>query len=324
MSDQADRPAALVELYALQRRTFAALVRTVDVGAAVSDEALERYLLLARQLLSGVVDYETRRPGSFDVEGYAQPLVQGLTRHADHREAAGDRESAASLRAEADHLARQYLGAAANAAVVRERAMGHAAAGRFHEALMGLDAAHVAFTAEGDRTQAAQTLVQLANVYEWLCDYPRALALLDQAQAELAGDLQGGPPSTAHVALALGRQVLGIVRGKSGTEGMDALALRRAYFEIVQGRARLHRHLGNYEQARRLFEEARPFVQLLVRSGVDSRTASTRRKVSSPRSSRSSRSGSCAHDSLPCVSSRQTSCWPGSVPRRPWPEPRTV
>lgn len=269
MSDQADQSATLAELYALQRRTFAALVRTVDVGLAASDEALERYLPLARKLMAGVVGYETRWPGSFDLEGYAQPLVQGLTRYADHREAAGDRESADSLRAEADRLAHQFLGAAANAAVVRERAMGHAAAGRFHEALMGLDAAHGAFVAEGDRTQAAQTLVQRANVYEWLCDYPRALALLEQAQASLAEDLEGGPPSTTRVALSLGRQMLGIVRGKSGTEGMDALALRRAYFEIVQGRARLHRHLGNYEQARRLFEEARPFVQFFVRSGVD-------------------------------------------------------
>ncbi len=267
--DQADRSAALIRLHALQRRSFAALVRTADVGLVASDGAFKRYLPLARELLSGVVAYEDRWPGSFDVEGFAQPLVQGLTRYADHREAAGYREAAVDLRAEADRVADQHLRAAARAAVVRERAMGHAAAGRFHEALMGLDAAHDAFLAEGDRIQAAQTLVQLANVYEWLCDYPRALTILEQAQARLADDLQGGPPSTARVALSLGKQVLDIVRGGSGTEGLDALALRRAYFEIVQGRARLNRHLGNHDEARRLFEEARPFVQFFVRSGVD-------------------------------------------------------
>lgn len=269
MGEETERSTAMVRLFALQRRTYAGLPALLGLGLDVPDDAFERYLANARGLLAGVTAFEERWPGTFEVQGYAEPLVQQLSRYADYSEATGNRERATYLRAEADRLTARHLDAVATASIVRTRAMEHAAAGRFHEALAGLSAAHQAFETSGDHVQAAQTLVQQANVLEWLCDYDRSLTILDTAASLVATDLGDGPPSMTRVALALGKEVLSIVRGKQDTGGLEALALRRVHFEIVQGRARINRALGNNEEARRLFEDARSFVQLLVRPGVD-------------------------------------------------------
>ncbi|MFS0704426.1 CHAT domain-containing protein [Cellulomonas sp. 179-A 9B4 NHS] len=219
-----------------------------------------------------MISFEERWPGTFTVQDYAEPLVQQLSRYADHSDAAGERERAEALREEADRLTERHLDLFATASVARTRAMEHAAAGRFHEALAGLSAAHQAFESSGDRVQAAQTLIQQGNVLEWLCDYDRSLAVLDTAESLVAEDLGDGPPSGARIALAFGKEVLNIVRGKHGTGGMggmEALALRRVHVEILQGRARVNRRLGNYDEARRLFDESRSFVELLVGPGID-------------------------------------------------------
>lgn len=275
MDDQAARSTALIELATLQQTTYAHFPGTFQHGLEISDEAFQQYLDLARRLLAETVAYEQRWPGSFELQGYAQPLIQQLSMYADFREAAGDRSTAGALRAEADQLTAAYLGPVAAASVERGRAMEDADAGRFHDALIRLDRVHRTFLAADDPIDAAQTLVQLANVYEWLCDYARALTTLDAARELVATDLRHGPPSTGSVAAALGKQILGVLSGRTGTEGEDALGLRRVYFEVVQAQARVNRQLGHYEEARRLFEEARPFVESYVGAGVDFHLAAT-------------------------------------------------
>lgn len=256
-------------LAVLGQATFAGLTALVGPSGQAGDEAFRHYLAVAREYLAATVAFEEKWPGSFAIQPVAQPLVQQLSIYADYREASGDRETAKALRAEADALTMAYLDPVAAASVTRSRAMEAAAAGRFHDALAGLDEAHRTFAAAGDRIDAAQTLIQLANVYEWLCDYERSLRTLDAAQTLVAGDLESGPPSAASVAVAIGQQLFGILRGRTDTQGEDALGLRRAYYEIVQARARINRFLGNHEAARGLFEEAREFVQEFVGPAVD-------------------------------------------------------
>ena len=116
----------------------------------------------------------------------------------------------------------------------------------------------------------AQTDLQLANVYEWLGDHERALATLASAHDQVAPLLEKGPPSTALVVAGVARQLAGIMRGSNTKEGEVLLALQRIAFEVVQSEARNSRLTGRYDDAERLFMQARPFaVELGIPAGID-------------------------------------------------------
>jgi len=270
MQEPKDRFARLQALAALQQETNSALLAVVNGGKRPSDEAYERYFALARQLVSGVAAFEAESPGGFDVSGFAQPLVQQLSMYADHRYAEGDGEGANRFRAEAEEVTSNYLSATATAAVQRDRAMLAATEGRFHDALTGLAQARAAFVEAGMLLDWVQTDLQLANVYEWLGDHERALTTLASAHDEVAPLLQEGPPSTAQVVAAVERQVASISRGSNSKEGEDLLALQRIASEVIQSEARNNRLIGRYADAKRLFEQARPFaVELGIPAGID-------------------------------------------------------
>jgi hypothetical protein len=117
----------------------------------------------------------------------------------------------------------------------------------------------------------AQMDLQLANVYEWLGDHERALATLASAHDQVAPLLEKGPPSTAQVVAGVARQRAGILRNRNTKEGEDLLALQRIAFEVVQSEARNSRLTGRYDDAARLFLQARPFaVELGIPAGIDS------------------------------------------------------
>jgi CHAT domain-containing protein len=204
------------------------------------------------------------------VQGNALPLVQQLSIYADLRQAAGDAEGARVLRQEADELTRLHLGPAQAAGVHRDHAMQAATEGRFHDALLGLAGARDAFAAAGLVLDKVQTDLQLANVYEWLGDHARALSILDAAHTDVAPQLSAGPPSAARVAFSITRQLAGIPLGHNTKDGENALALRRIAYEVLQAQARNKRHLGMYDDAVRLFVEARPYVaQLGLAAALD-------------------------------------------------------
>ena len=266
-TDQANR-SRFVALSEIQAETMAALLALPTAGARPDDAAYERYLPLARLLLSEVADFERAWPGSFVVAQVAQPLVQQLSIYADYRQAVGDRDHAQLLRAEADDLTARHLGAAAAAAVHRGRAMEAAAEGRFHVALESLDRVRSVFAAAGDTLAVVQTELQLANMYEWLGDIERALDVLRAAHAQVAPQLAGGPPSTEDVRAALERQGESIVSGRPTREGEDALALARIASEVWQAEGRMQRLLGNYEEAERLVALTRPSLAMVGLEGT--------------------------------------------------------
>jgi CHAT domain-containing protein/tetratricopeptide (TPR) repeat protein len=270
---QGDQLIRLQELGALQQETNTAvlsLFALVSGGSRPPDEAYERYLGLARRLVAGAAAFERDSPGGFDVSSFAQPLVQWLSMYADHRQAAGDAQAAEQLRQEADELTLAYLKPGATALVRRDRAMQAAMEGRFHDALIGLADARTTFAKGGMVLDKVQTDVQLANIYEWLGDYARALATLEDAHDAVAPRLAAGPPSTAQVDSAVERQLAGLRRGENTKEGEDAQALQRIAFELVQGEARNNRYMGRYDDAKRLFLEVRPLAaELGVAAGID-------------------------------------------------------
>ena len=255
-----DQLARLQELAALQQETHTAMLALLGAGSGPSDETYERYLALARRLVVGVASFEAESPGGFDVSGFAQPLVKWLTMYADHRQAAGDSRAAQLLRDEAGTVTATYLGATAAATVSRDQAMLAATEGRFHEALSGLALARATFNEAGEVLDTVQTDLQLANIYEWLGDYERSLATVASAHDRVAPMLENGPPSTAQVNAGVARQVAGIMGGHNTGEGEDLAALQRIAFEVVQSEARTSRLTGRYDDAERLFLQARPFA----------------------------------------------------------------
>jgi CHAT domain-containing protein len=265
-----DQTAALIALAHLQTRATQTLMASYASGS-IDYGRIGDYLPIGRQLLADMETYERRWPGNVQLHTDAGPLVQQLSMYADWLDSAGERQAAAGLRREADEVARRHLTGEQESGHLRTRATEAAAAGRFQDALVGLEQAQQGFVTEGRLIDAAQTLAQLANVYEWLGDYDRALSTMDAAQGLVAERLAGGPPTRLAVDASIGRQLMGVPRHGAGQqrEGEDALSLRRLHYELVQGRARASRRLGRFDDARVLFEEARPFVEEFVPAGVD-------------------------------------------------------
>jgi CHAT domain-containing protein len=197
-------------------------------------------------------------------------LVQWLNMYADYRQWDGDAEAASELRREADEFTVAYLGTTATAHVRRERAMQSAMEGRFHDALIGLAEARTTFAEAGLVLDTVQTDVQLANIFEWLGDYERAREILQSAHDQVAPQLAAGRPSTTQVADSITRQLRGMMHGHDTKEGEEAMALLRIASEVLQGEARNNRWLCNYDEAERLFLEARPLLaELGMPAGAD-------------------------------------------------------
>jgi CHAT domain-containing protein len=260
----------LQALSSLQNEALAALTALAAAGDRPPNEAYERFLAPSRKLLDGAAAYVAVVPPGLDVRGIARPIVQQLGIYADHRQADGDRAGADALRLEADSITRRYLDETATAEVRRDRAMLAATDGRFNEALSELDIARSIFAAAGNLLEQVQTELKIANVYEWLGDYERALTVLDSAHAAVVPLLEQGPPSQSAVQSLIMEQLKAISSGATSSAGTDAMRLRSIAFEVIQALARDHRSLGDYDLAEQLFRQARPFlVELGLPAGID-------------------------------------------------------
>jgi CHAT domain-containing protein/predicted negative regulator of RcsB-dependent stress response len=259
-ADRASLLTATARLQQQQSQATQELVVLASAGARPPDEAYEEFLAAARQLLSATVAYEQRWPGSFSLEHTALPLIQQLSIYAGHLQADADRERAQRCRDEADELTSRYLGPVAAATVARDRAKDAAVAGRFHEALITLDEVQATFAGAGETLATAQTALQLANVYEQLGDFERALAVLRSVHDEFSEALLATPPTTSTVASAFDRQIAAIAQGQASREGEDALARQLIFYEIIQAEGRINRFLGRYEEAGRLLRQVRPYA----------------------------------------------------------------
>ena len=260
----------LQALSSLQDEALAALMALAAAGDRPPNDAYERFLAASRKLLEGAAAYVAVVPGGIDVPGMARPVVQQLGMYADHRQADGDRVGADALRHEADTITKRYLDEAATAEVRRDRAMLAATDGRFNEALSELEAARSVFAADGNVLEQVQTELKLANVYEWLGDYDRALTVLETAHAAVAPLLEQGPPSQSTVTSLIVEQFKAISSGASSSAGTDAMRLRSIAYEVIQAQARDHRSRGDYDLAEQLFQQARPFVaELGLPAGID-------------------------------------------------------
>jgi CHAT domain-containing protein/tetratricopeptide (TPR) repeat protein len=271
MDDGRDQTADLVALSAVQTEAMEAFQTAVVAARATGQQvAFETYFSRARRLLAEAERYNARWPSFLNLSDVAQPLVQQLLIRADHAAAAGDRTRAESYRAEALNLTARYLGPVAAANVRRGQVIQLAAEGRFHEALESLEAARRTFIEAREVLAAAQSVLELANLYEWLGDYERALEALASVREQTADQLASGPPSGEQVLDAIIRQVDAIAEGTPTREGEDAIALRRIAYELIQTEGRIRRQLGDNDLAQELLSRVRGYAaEFGVRSGVD-------------------------------------------------------
>jgi tetratricopeptide (TPR) repeat protein len=266
-----DATADLVALGKIQSDALAAF-QAAAFGSDPTGQAAayEAYFEKARRWLASSERYNARWPSVLDLSTIAQPLIQQLLIRADYAEAAGDRPRARSYRAEAFALTGRYLGPVAAANVWRGQIGQMAGEGRFHEALITLEEVRRVLLEAGDVLAAAQAVLELANLYEWLGDFDRALDAIRSVRDQTANRLASGAPTAAQVLDALGRQVDSIMRGAPSREGEDAMALRRIAYELIQTEGRIRRWLGENDLAEQLLSQVREFAgELGVQAGVD-------------------------------------------------------
>lgn len=216
-----------------------------------ADQAYERYFDRARRYLSGVLDYNTHCADGMPVEPVALPLVNALLRRADLVAADGHRERGVAYRRTVMRLSARHLGPVAAADVRRSQAAQLADEGRFNEALLELDRAREVFLAADDTLRAAQTALDLAQLYEWLGDFDRALHAIAAVRDRMNPYLAEGPPSDAAVLAAVRQQVAAIGRGEPSDAGVAATALQRIAYELVGHEARIRLKQGDLAVADR-------------------------------------------------------------------------
>jgi CHAT domain-containing protein len=115
------------------------------------------------------------------LEPVAQPLINGLFMYADTLDALREPDRADVLRNNAVECATQYLSDAGVAEAQRSTAASLIARGRFPEALVALYKARDRIIAGGMALKGARITMDLADIFQWLGDYDRALELVEEA-----------------------------------------------------------------------------------------------------------------------------------------------
>ena len=271
MPSSTDQLARLQELAALQQQTHTAMLALLDAGSRPSDETYDRYLALARRWSLASRRFRgSSSPGGFDVSGFAQPLVKWLTMYADHHQAAGDSQGrpTASRRGGRGHVdvprrhCRRGLG--------RDQAMRRRP--------------RVGSTKPCPRWRRAASLSTTQGRCSTRCRPTSRSPTSTSGSGTMSGRSpwwraptigwrrcwKNGPPSTAQVNAGVARQIAGIMGGHDTGEGEGLAALQRIAFEVVQSEARTSRLTGRYDDAERLFLQARPFaVEFGVPASID-------------------------------------------------------
>lgn len=192
----------------------------------------ERFADLQRRVLE--LSEKSTANGPAELAPVAGTLVNGLFMYADALDALRQTPGADSLRKEACEKAVKYLGDAGAAEAQRSMASSLIMRGRFNEALSVLNAVRDQFRSLGMQLQAARVTMDLADITQWLGDYPRAIELVDEA-AELG---EAAP-------------------FREGLQGMEDIVAKsrlrseRAYYHGI-----IARYAGKYDEAEVNLREA--------------------------------------------------------------------
>ncbi len=262
--------------FALQKRNMDAMLAfdrlrssrqlaEAEVASAALVAALQQQvqdtLALNRRAPPGLSPLDPPYPVLIDILMQRADLLESLAR---------PQAEVQALREQALALARE-LGGKAYAERQRQLAGTHLEQGRFHEALATLVAARELFVAAGDMGSAARCTSDLANAFEWLGDFERALQEVQRGRA-LLGDPVGELIDAEAVAASLPGYAA------RGTEPAMLDAVRQleqrvtrdaARCDLLQVEARCRIAQQRYEGVPALLEQARPMVQAYAHPALD-------------------------------------------------------
>jgi CHAT domain-containing protein/predicted Zn-dependent protease len=222
--------------------------------------AYREYVQAARTHLRQTIDFNSCFPESpFGVPEVAQPLVNALMVSADVESSLGQRNAAEAMRIEASALSREYLGRGGTADTKRARAASLTLEGRFNEAIMALMEARDVLLEADDKITLARIAIDIADVWQWLGDYTRAMEEIDHARSIIAPFVGDKPVTQANLLSGVMGSIASIMAGKGDSgQGVQAAQLYRAFVEITYYRGLITKALRKWDEAQACFEKVLP------------------------------------------------------------------
>lgn len=279
-----DRYPLMLTLRRLQDENMARFLRAQDLRqqdrleeADAESSALVRSLKEQRALTEecNAADGAGLEPLTFPTA----VLLNSLLERADIVESLGRNDDAQSLRGEALTLAKA-CGARELAERQRQLAGSLLEKGEINEALAQLMSVRDVFIATGDKTAAARSATDLAQAYEWLRDFERALV-----QVRTAYDLLDADGARVKAPVLDADSVVVTVKqvghdAQSSPERMSSLLAQVQRLEaqvhvqailcdLYQVEARSLAAQRHFDQAPPLFEKARPMLLSYAQPAVD-------------------------------------------------------
>jgi tetratricopeptide (TPR) repeat protein len=235
-----------------------ALKHRGDDPAASS--AYGAYVQAARAHLRRTVDFNANLPDSpMDVTAVAQPLVNALLVSADMESSLGHRDAAEALRVEAMEVSREHIGRVGSADAKRARAASLTLEGRFNEAIVALMEARDVLLEAGDTVALLRVAIDVADVWQWLGDYPRARDEIDHARSLIEPLVGAGPVTQTDVLTGLRESIASILAGRGDPgHGANAAQLYRGYVEVTFYRGLIAKALRQWDDAQAAFEQVLP------------------------------------------------------------------
>lgn len=279
-----DRFPLMLTLWRLQEENMARFLRAQDlrlqdrlVEADTESAALVNSLKKQRALTD-----ECNAAEGAGVTSLVFPttvLLNSLLERADIVESLGRNDDAQSLRREALSLA-EACGARELAERQRQLAGSLLEKGEINEALAQLMSVRDVFIATGDNTAAARSAADLAQAYEWLRDFERALAQVRTAYhlLDAGGAVAKAPALNADsVAATVNRIGQDAQSSPAQLSSLLTQAKRLESQVYVQGilcdlyqvEARSLVAQGHFDQAPALFEKARPMLLSYAQPAID-------------------------------------------------------
>ena len=274
----------MVRLQRLQEENMARFLRAEDlrlqdrlVEADAESEVLVRSLEKQRALTDECNAADS--PGLEPLEFPLGVLLNTLLERADIVESLGRNDEAESLRHQALALAKER-GASELANRQRQLAGTLLEKGRINEALAQLMSVRDLFVSLGDNSAAARSAADLAQAYEWLRDFERALDQVHTTYRLLhASGVQTGTPvfnadSVADTVKQVGREVFNAPEEmQSVLEQMKRLETQVNHQGIlcdlyqVEARCLVAQH--RFDEAKPLFDKARPMLLDYAQPALD-------------------------------------------------------
>lgn len=240
----------------------------------------EQFVQAQQEQLDLVIEHNDKHPDPMDLVSTAGHFCNVLQMYASSLETLGRWEEGAAQRDRALALAEQHLDEAAVATLLRSRVPSLVANSRFHEALPILTRLTATIDPAEDVEAMASSMLALVDIYHWLGDSPRAMALLEQVEEVISPRLEEGSPGFTDILAG----VLDAANGRvSPQQPKIDMQLFRISNELRFYKGLILLSLNRPREAREHFEAVLPSYRLLgAGEGIEIKLAQADMKDGQP------------------------------------------